>query len=680
MDPERARRPLSFAHVCRTFILGTVLVLVLAVRPHASWAGQPASDLADLTLEELMDVEIEVTSVARKPQKLSEAAAAIYVLTGDDIRRSGVTSIPEAFRLVPGMHVARVDANKWAISSRGFDGRIANKLLVLVDGRSVYTPVFTGVLWETQDMVLDDIERIEVIRGPGGTLWGANAVNGVINIITKSAKETQGGLLSVGGGTEERAFGTVRYGGKLSADAYYRVYAKYFDRDGLVDAFGAEAYNDWDMRRTGFRIDWDVSDASALTFQGDCYDGDAHQTVLLPAAAPPFARAVNDDFDLSGGNLVVRWKRSLDQDSDLALQAYYSRRDRCEVLFDATIDIADVDFQHRFPLGTRHDLLWGIGLRLISDEVEGRSAMAFDPASATDLLYSAFVQDEIALVPDRLALTIGSKFEHNEYTGFEVQPSVRLAWTPTARDTVWAAVSRAVRTPCRSERVIWYTQPGTADGLFPTFIGNEDFDTEELLAWELGCRISATDRVSVDLATFYNVYDNLGGTQLGLPFLEQSPWPHMVLPLYTGNYGEGETYGFELATDIDVSHWWHLRTGYSLLKMDIGPKPDAGPGAMVRGDGESPEQMAFVHSSMNIPGNVELDVIGRYVDAVPAIDIGSYFELDIRLGWKPTRNLELFVVGQNLLKDEHAEFRPVILFTEATQVERGVYGGVTWRF
>jgi iron complex outermembrane receptor protein len=665
---------------CSRPLAGVAFAASVLLLPAVRAAAEGAGDLADLSIEELMDVQIEVTSVAKKPQALSEAAAAIAVLTGEDIRRAGVTSIPEALRLVPGVYVARVDANKWAVSSRGFDGRIANKLLVLVDGRCVYTPMFTGVLWEAQDTVLDDIDRIEVIRGPGGTLWGANAVNGVINIITKRAKDTQGGLLEAGAGSEERAFGAVRYGGRLGEDAYYRVYAKYFERDSFVDASGADTYDDWRARRSGFRIDWGVSSDSALTVQGDIYDGDARQTVLVAAAAPPFCQALNDEIDMSGGNLLVRWTRQLGPDSSLALQVYYDRGDRSEALFDATTETGDIDFQHRFPVGARHDVLWGIGVRSMSDTVLGRSGLLFDPPSATDQLYNAFIQDEIALVAGRLALTVGSKLEHNEYTGYEVQPSVRLAWTPTPRDTVWAAVSRAVRTPVRSERVLSFALPGTTEGLIPTFVGDPDFGAEELLAWEMGCRIDATDHVAFDLATFYNQYSNLGTNVAGFPYLDPTPWPHMVLPLDLGNDGEGETYGFELATEVALSDRWRLRGGYSLLKMDLEPTAGAPPNTTVRGDGQNPQQLAFLHSSVDVPGNVELDVTLRYVDAIAALDLDSYLELDVRLGWKPRPDLEVFIVGQNLLHHEHAEFRPLVIPTVATEVERGVYGGVTWYF
>ncbi len=660
----------------RNLLLAVIVPLVTAT----AWAEGPGRDLTELTLEELMDIEITVTSAAKKPQKLTEAAAAISVVTGDQIRRAGVTSIPEAFRLVPGMHVARVDANKWAISSRGFDGRISNKLLVLVDGRHVYTPLFTGVFWEVQDTILDDIDRIEIIRGPGGTLWGANAVNGVINVVTKSAKHTQGGLLRLGAGTEERTFGEVRYGGTLSTDAYYRIYAKYVDRDGFVDEAGNDTNDNWQMRLTGFRIDWDLTPDDSLTFQGQYYDGDGLQTVLQPIFTPPFVQPVRDAIDMTGGHLLARWERHLGENSDLALHAYLHRGNREEAVASGDTEITEIDFQHRFPVRERHDILWGLGVRITGDEVHSGAVLAVEPERATDYVYHAFFQDEITITPERLSLTVGSKFEHNDYTGYEFQPSVRLTWVPAPKQTVWAAVSRAVRTPSRTERYLRFTMPGTADAIFSVWIPSADYDSETLLAYELGYRVQPNERLALDAAAFYNCYDDLQASEPGAPTLDPSPLPHAVLPFHFTNNSQGHTYGLELAADYKASDHWRLYAGYSLLKMDIELK-DALPGTqMTYTEGKSPEHMAFLRSSWALPGNVDFDMALRYVDALPAIDVDGYLELDARMAWRPTQQMELFVVGQNLLDAQHTEFRPVMIQTLPTQVERSVYVGVTWHF
>jgi iron complex outermembrane receptor protein len=657
----------------------------LAAGGPSSQAQQPQSpaDLTELSLEELMD--IEVTSVSKKAQPLSEAPAAVYVLTGEDIRRSGATTIADALRLVPGVEAARLDSNKWAISTRGFNGRFANKLLVLVDGRSVYTPLYSGVYWEVQDVPLDDIERIEVVRGPGGTLWGANAVNGVISIITKSAQETQGGLITVGGGTEEKLFGTVRYGGRLGEDAFYRVYAKAFDRDGSVDPTGATTNDDWEMRRTGFRIDWAPSGDDALTFQGDLYDGEAHQTVTLPAPALPYSTLVEDCISMGGGDLVLRWEHTSSDDSDMALQLYYDRAERREAMYDYRRNTVDLDFQRRCPAGDRHEFIWGLGYRVVADHLPPQGfADITDKERQTSSLFSAFVQDEIALVPDRLAFTIGSKLEHNDYTGLEHQPSARLTWTPKPQQTLWAAVSRAVRTPSRGEATARGTLPGDLSlGFLPRGIGTDDFESEELLAFELGYRVQPAAWLSLDIAAFHNDYDSLLTWESGTPFLEATPPPpHPILPMFTDNNARAESNGIELAVDCKVQGWWRLRAGYSYLEISTHLANDStDPWAV--GDAEGmPQNTAFVHSMMNLTRDLEFDLAGRYVDStrIPWAEVSSYVELDVHLAWRPAPNLELFLVGQSLLHDQHAEAVPTMQATQVSEVERSVYAGVTWRF
>src|SRR5947209_9123363 len=366
-------------------------------------------DLTELPIETLL--QMEVTTVSRKSEKLSQSPAAVSVITQDDIRRSGVTSIPEALRLVPGLEVARLDASQWAISARGFNDVFANKLLVLQDGRSIYTPLFSGVFWDVQGTMLEDIERIEVIRGPGATLWGANAVNGVINIITRSARDTQGLLITGGGGTEEHDFGGVRYGGKFSEHAFFRIYGTYFNRDDSALPNGDDAHDGWQLGRGGFRLDWDVSEHNLLTLQFDLYRGTLHQVfgTFDPANPINFTRVVRDEIDLAGENLLGRWSHSFSSDSDLRLQLYYDRTERNTVIFKEDRDTFDIDFQHRFPLGRRHDVIWGGGYRVTGDQVGNSPTISLTPDSRTTHLFSAFVQDEIALVPDRFRLTLGSK-------------------------------------------------------------------------------------------------------------------------------------------------------------------------------------------------------------------------------------------------------------------------------
>jgi iron complex outermembrane receptor protein len=655
-------------------------------------------DFASLSLEELMNYP--VTSVSKKEEKLSEAAAAIHVITQEDIRRSGATTIPDALRMVPGMQVAQVDAHGWAISARGFNDVFANKLLVLQDGRSIYTPLFSGVFWDMQDTLLEDIERIEVIRGPGATLWGANAVNGVINIITKKAKDTQGFLVTGGAGTEERGFGAIRYGAKLSDNAHFRIYGKYFSRDDSVLPSGADANDAWQMGRGGFRLDWEPPN-NLLTLQGEVYGGALNETFTRLSPAPPFAPTeVADTFNTFGANLLGRWTHIFSADSSMSLQSYYDRTLRDTIIFKEDRDTFDIDFQHRFPLGARQDVVWGLGYRVTSDKVRESDNfdVSLDPPDRTTHLFSAFVQDEIALIAEKLNLTLGSKFEHNDFTGFEFQPSGRLVWTPHERHTFWGAISRAVRTPSRAEDDIRLNQPPVfpANTFFPgspaavtSIFGNRDFDSEKLIAYEFGYRLQPHKRLSVDLAAFYNEYDALRSLEPGVPLFRFAPFPpfnHPGVPpphiaFQVDNKMSGETYGVEIAPSWQMMDWWLWRISYSYLEMDLHTDAGSGDTTTAQGtEGSNPHHQFSLSASIDFPSDVTLDCAVRYVDQLPARLIDSYVVLDIRLAWRPIKNLELSIVGQNLLDDRHPEFNPSFIPGPATEVQHSVYGKVTWRF
>ncbi len=468
----------------------------------AAQDGAPAevNRLLDLSLEELM--ELKVTSLAKKPVSLARSPAALTVITAEEIRRSGLTTIPEVLRLVPGIDVAQIDANKWAISSRGFNGRFANKLLVLIDGRTVYSPVFTGVYWDVQDMLLEDIERIEVIRGPGGTLWGANAVNGIVNIITKHAKDTQGGLAQAGAGDQERGLGALRYGGKMGEDVHYRFSGKYFSRDDFVTAREDDAHDQWHMVRGTFRLDWDTSERDELMLQGAIYDGEADETGILTSLTPPSVLSATDTTELSGGHALLRFTHRQSDASEWVVQAYFDRAERFDdALGPIDVDTYDLDFQHRFPTGEHHELTWGLGYRRVEDDLPDAFTVSFDPLSRGVDLWSAFVQDEIILMED-LRLTLGSKFEHNDYSGFEFQPSARALWEVRPQHILWGAVSRAVRTPSRAEsdfRVNVAASPGPVSPVLVSILGNPDVEAEELFAYELGYRGWLTSQMYIDL-------------------------------------------------------------------------------------------------------------------------------------------------------------------------------------
>jgi len=669
-----------FTPWCR-FAAAVCFVLTGATVQAESAGDAPQArrpDLTEMSLEELMDVE--VTSVSKKKEKRREAAAAVFVITGDDIRRSGATTIAEVLRIVPGLNVARLDSSKWAVSSRGFNDRLANKLLVLVDGRTVYTPLFAGVYWNIQDMLLEDIDRIEVIRGPGGTMWGANAVNGVINITTKHARNTQGGLLSATAGTEEHLLGGFRYGGTIRDDTFYRLYLKYTDRDDMALPDGSAGTDNWTTWRTGLRVDWDLAETETLSLLGEWFDSDEGQTYLLPTPWPPFTRQDDGVNDALGGNIVLRYARTFSDTSEMALQLCYDRLDSVDVVGIDVRNTYDVDFHHRFALGNRHDIVWGAGFRYTENEEGNTQFIWFEPSERRDRLFSAFIQDEVELIEDRLRLTLGSKFEHNDYTGFEVQPSVRLAWLPGERHMVWAAVSRAVRTLPQAESDLRLVAAAFPLGRLLMF-GDPDLGSEELLAWEVGYRFTPGDRLSVDVAAFFNQYEDLRTLEPGLPFLSLWTLPgRVIVPVYGDDGLDADTCGVELSVAWQATPWWRLRGAYSYLNVDYHLHPRTIALLSQSLTAKAPRHQVGLESRMNLGDHVEFDAEFRYVDELEDLGVEGYTDLSLRLGWRPSDDLEISVVGHNLLDESHKEFEASFLNTVPTEIERGVYGKVTWRF
>ena len=643
-------------------------------------------ELKVLSLEDLMDIDI--TSVSKKEQKISESAAAIYVITQKDIRRSGATSIMELLRMAPGLQVARIDSNKWAISSRGFNDRFSNKLLVLIDGRSIYTPFFAGVFWDQKDLILDDINRIEIIRGPGATLWGANAVNGVINIITKDAKDTHGVFLKAGSGSDERAFGSIRYGAKLENEIDYRVYAKYFNRDSFVNSVDHDAADGWEALRGGFRLDWAMSHVNSLMVTGDFYNGNRGNKLHMASLFSPFEIEVDQDSDFTGGHLMSRWDHEISDSSDMVVQFYYDRAERADEINIDIRDTFDIDFQHRFLLGKSNEIIWGLGYRFVADRNNGKFSLAVDPEYRGDNLFSAFVQDEIELLEDSLYLTLGSKFEHNDYTGFEFQPSGRIIWSPNNNHSIWSSISRAVRTPSRVEddsqinsEVIPNSENPNRLPIVLALFGNHDFESENLMAYELGYKFRQSEKLFFEIAGFYNIYNNLRTLEPNRIFLETSPpLQRFMVPVIANNKMDGETYGIEIAVDYNVFNWLHLKGSYTFLDMQLHLDGDSRDFLSEGEEGNSPENQFTFWSYIDLPYNFELDAGFRYVDNLPAPEIESYITMDIRLGWKPKDNLEISIVGQNLLDSDHMEFTSSFFDVQPTEIERGVYGSIKWQF
>lgn len=652
---------------------------LLALLFGAQTASAAHSEITAMSLEELLDLEI--TSVSKKAEKATDAAAAIFVVTGEDIRRSGATSLPDALRMVPGLQVAQIDANKWAMSSRGFNAFSANKLLVLMDGRTLYNPLFSGVLWNEQDTLMEDIERIEVIRGPGATLWGANAVNGVINIITKKTTDTQGGLLTAGAGSEEQGFGSTRHGGRVNDHTTYRLYAKTFYRDDLERSSGDQANDDWYQWRTGFRVDSDPGTPYSLTVQGDAYHGYADATTTIPIPALPYTRDVDNPSNIRGANLLTRLTRTLGRDSELVLQAYYDLTKSNDQLLGDHRDVVDFELQHRFRPHDRHEITWSGDYRFIRDEVKNSTTFSFDPASRSDTLLSGFIQDEITLIDELLRLTLGSKFEHNDYTGYEVQPSGRLLYTPHPRHAFWAAVSRAVRTPSRVDHHVAVQSAASPTPVDPTLIkivGAADYDSEELLAYELGYRVQASERLAFDLAAFVNDYNRLR-TIPNNPSLAfgADPGYAATLSYAAANTMAGQGYGFEIVADAKPLNRWRLQAAYTFLRLDL---QEEGSGLFPGEDaeGESPRNQLSLRSMMDIGKNLSFDTWLRYVDNLPTYGIGSYLTMDARLGWQARPELELELVGKNLFDNAHPEFGSLYINTIPSEIERSVYGKITW--
>jgi iron complex outermembrane receptor protein len=631
-------------------------------------------------------MNIEVTSVSKKAQKLSSAAAAIFVITQEDIRRSGVTSIPEALRMAPGVQVAHIDANKWAISARGFNGRFSNKLLVLMDGRTLYSPTFSGVFWEAQDTLLEDIDRIEVIRGPGATLWGSNAVNGVINIITKHTKETQGGLITAGVGTEEKGFGSVRYGASSGENTTWRLYGKYFNRDDSKRTDGSDASDQWDMLRGGFRMNHvDTPGRNAFTIQGDIYNGDIGERITTYSQTPPFSTTTDERNDMTGLNVLGRWDRKLSETSDFTLQFYYDYSEIDADYLGVKVNTYDIDFQHRFELGEKQEITWGLQYRYIRDDYDNTAFVGFDPAGQEYNNVSAFIQDEIVLL-EQLRLTVGSKFEYNDYTQTELQPSARIMWNPREDNWFWSSVSRAVRTPSRGDRDINLIQNATASTANPPLTsrsiivtGNDDFDSEKLIAYEAGYRTQPTDNLSLDLTAFFNDYDDLQTSKL------ESSVDLMLLQAVINtspeNKMEGETYGAELSAKWQPLNWINFQAAYSYLEIQLHLKQDGTQSPTAEdAEGNSPHHQVSMRTNMDLRENLELNLWLRYIDSLPNRNIDHYTTLDVRLGWRPLKNLEMALIGQNLLDDQHPEFTADYLDTESTEMERSFYGKITWEF
>jgi iron complex outermembrane receptor protein len=638
---------------------GTFPALLIVVAAYVSLPSRPAAaqsqppppslrSLKSMSVDELTN--LEVTSVSSRPEVLSRVASAVQVITSEDIRRSGATRLPEALRLAANLEVSQVDSNQWAISARGFNGPLANKLLVLIDGRTVYSPLFAGVFWDAQDVLLEDIDRIEVISGPGATLWGANAVNGVISITTKSATAASGLFVEAGGGSELRRFTNLRYGLALTPALSVRFYGKFTSRDGALLSNGGDAASNWQIGQGGIRLDWAASGADQITLQADSYKN------RISSRGPGALTA-------SGTNVLGHWSHTISTNANIRLQLYFDRSHRrAPGGYDDVLDTYDIDFQHRrLSTNERHDIVWGVAFRAFKDDF-APGAIVLVPRQTTKRTISGFVQDGIALIPNRLNLTLGTKIQDEAYAGVGLQPSARLAWTSRDTQTLWTAISRAVRTPSRLDRDLIVP---------PVSQGGPNFESEQLLSYEVGFRANPRPRLQLSIASFYNDYDNIRSIEPARP-----PAP---FPLVWANGQRGESYGAELTADYRAAGRWRLSGGYAETRLHLRPKPGSADRSFGQTESASSNRRLLLRSTLDLFPWLEIDPTVRYVSGItnPRVPVPGYAELDLHAAWRSTAHLTLSLVGQNLLHDHHLEYGN---FATGQRIERSFYGTAAYRW
>jgi iron complex outermembrane receptor protein len=670
-------RPLA-AIISRKIAVGLLLTsFVVAAKGQTT-----AHDLTKTSLEDLMNME--VTTVSKRQQKLTQAPAAVYVITHEDIRRSGMTSIPDLLRMVPGVQVGQIQGGAWAVSARGFNGQYSNKLLVLVDGRSVYSPMDSDVFWDQQDTLLEDIERIEVIRGPGATLWGANAVNGVINIITKPARETQGVLATTWVGDQGQSLAGFRYGGKLGARGQYRAFAKYMHGRGLENRQRKPNIDGESSVRAGFRADWALSGEDSFTAEGEVFRARSASEFSTNSIQPPFAGVSEAVQQAQGVNLMATWVHRQSARSKTALRMYYDHSERSGPVFSEAYSTIDADFQHQLTLSETNELVWGLGFRDSGSRSSTGFTLSYSPQHRNEPIFSGFIQDQWSIANSRVSLILGSKFEHNNFTGVEIQPGARLLWTPGKFNTLWTSVSRAVRTPSYADRdlrinVAAFAGRGGTTTVIGIF-GDPGFGSENLLSYELGYRLQAKRRVSVDLASFYNIYGNLKTYAPGTPFFEAEPKPaHLVIPSHNGNQMHGETYGLEIASNWKITERWRLIPSYNWLRVDLRLDPASHDQASLSAERESPRHQFQFRSELDLSRKLQFDSAIYYTSALPALAVDAYTRLDGRLGYRPRPDLEISLAGQNLQGGRHTEFVSSGAYTRAT-IGRSFFVKLTWGF
>jgi iron complex outermembrane recepter protein len=664
-------------------VLKLAWIAVLGFPGFIAYSEQPP-DLTQKSLTDLMN--IEVTSVSKREQKTSQTAAAVFVISRDDIDRSGALNIPDLLRMVPGLDVAQIDADKWAISARGFNGQYSNKLLVLIDGRAVYSPIFAGVFWDSENVPLDSIERIEVIRGPGAAAWGSNAVNGVIDIITLAAKDTEGGNVTGGAGNDTTGPMTVRYGAKARAIGAYRVFAEGFHLSELPTFVGPNGHDDARLIHGGFRTDTNLSAKDSLTTEGEIYQGNAGELAFTPLSLmPPETTIVALRDRYSGGNLLAKWNHTFSPASTTSLQFYFDRTSRGDTTYSIGRNTFDIDFQHHLVWGARQDFVWGLGYRVSTDDIDPTLRISATPQKRLTQLFNLFAQDEIAISPDRVLLTLGARVEHNDYTGFNFQPSARLVWTPDAKDSIWTAVSLADRIPARSDtdfRVNFEALPGPGNvPILISLFGNPNQRNEKLTAFESGYRTALTSRFSLDSTVFYNRYRDLTSVQPEPSRIESNPPPiHLLIPESFGNSLFGETHGAEVFANWKVTRVWTLSPGYAFLAIHLHEFANSQDGSIPGTQGGTPDHQSQLRSSVSLPWNMQWNASAYFVNRLPGVSIPSYTRIDTGLNWRLEESLSVSLVEQNLTKSLHPEYSGPNSTVEPGLMRRAAYAKISWSF
>jgi len=661
--------------------LGFFLTIILSVSPIGAAQVPSRTDLSRMDLEDLMNVK--VTSVSKREQNISRTAAAIFVINHDDIRRSGATNIPDLLRMAPGVDVEQIDANAWAISIRGFNARYSNKVLVLIDGRTVYSPSFSGVFWEHLDMPLENIERIEVIRGPGATVWGANAVNGVISIFTKSSKASKGALVTAGGGSQLHGLGLAQYGNTIGKNGAFRVFGKYFKIGNAAMPDGSPAADHWRRVNAGFRSDWDLSNRDSLMVQGSLFANQANQTQRSGFIPTPYDRIINQRLDATGGDVLARWAHTFSKGSQTSFQMYYDTYRRTDFGVPELQKKVDLDFQHHLAAGDRHDIVWGLAYRASTSELSPGYTIAFSPPSQTDNLYSGFLQDEIR-ASDSLWFTIGAKVEHNAYTGLQIEPSARVAWNaPGSRHTIWASASKAIRQPSRADtaiRVDVQTIPVSSDAIqVLRLYGNLRIKNEEVRSYELGYRSEVAKTLSLDIASFLSFYRHLQTTEpQAMVVIPGSPM-QFEIPLLYDNKAGAVTYGGEVSLRWNANSRWRISPGYSYLHATIRQDPYSQGSVGFSLATGFPQNMFQVRSSLNLWRRMEFDQSLYYTARLPGGSIPGHARLDLRLARRLGESAQISLVGQNLLRPRTTEYGDTYSII-GTQSVRSVYAQITWKF